>query len=81
MDLVYIDAMLVYLLFLPAVSLFQARERYLFEYKKTVATSLFVAIGTALLSVLLVVNMQNNLTGRIVGSIGPTFLLGIVLFI
>lgn len=81
MDLVYIDAMLVYLLFLPAVSLFQARERYLFEYKKTVATSLFVAIGTALLSVLLVVNMQNNLTGRIVGSIGPTVLLGIVLFI
>lgn len=80
MDLVYINAMLVYLLFLPAVTLFQARERYLFEFKKTVATSLFIAIGTAFFSVLLVVNMQNKLTGRIVGSIVPTVLLGIVLY-
>ena len=80
MDLVYINAMLVYLLFLPAVNFFQARERYLFEYKKTVATSLFIAIGTALLSVLLVVNMQNKLAGRIIGSIVPTVMLGAIFY-
>lgn len=81
MDRVYTNAMLIYLLFLPAVTLFQARERYLFEYKKTVATSLFIAIGTALLSVLLVVNMQNKLAGRIIGSIVPTVLLGAGLYV
>ena len=81
MDQIYINCMLVYLLFLPAVSLFQARERYLFEYKKTVATSLIISIGTALLSVLLVVYMQNKLEGRIIGSVIPTVLLGIILYL
>lgn len=81
MERKYIYAMLFYLLFLPAVSLFQARERYLFEYKKTVATSMFIAVGTAGLSVLLVVTMQNKLAGRILGSIIPTVLLGFAIFI
>lgn len=81
MNLEYINGMLIYLLFLPAVSLFQARERYLFEYKKTVASSLFIAIGTALLSVFLVVNMQNKLAGRIIGSIIPTVTLGFLIYL
>ena len=81
MDLVYINAMLVYLMFLPAVNLFQARERYLFEYKKTVASSLFIAIGTALISVFLVVKMQDKLTGRIIGSIIPTVALGVLFYL
>ena len=81
MDQIYINAMFVYLLFLPAVTLFQARERYLFEYKKTVASSLFIAIGTAVLSVVLVVFMRNKLAGRILGSIAPTVVLGAVLYV
>ena len=81
MDIMYINAMLVYLLFLPAVTLFQARERYLFQYKKTVASSLFIAIGTVLISVLLVVNLQNKLAGRIVGSIIPTVVLGFFFYL
>ena len=78
---VYMNAMLVYLLFLPAVSLFQARERYLFEYKKTVAASLFIAIGTSLLSVLLVVLLPDRLFGRISGFVLPTIVLGFVFYI
>lgn len=77
LDLSYINAMLLYLVFLPAVNLFQARERYYFEYKKTVITSLILSIGTALISVLLVTNINNRLTGRIIGSVIPTVLLGI----
>ena len=80
LKLPYINAMIIYLLFLPAVNLFQARERYYFEYKKTVLTSLFIAVGTALVSVLLVKTMEDRLTGRIVGSIIPTVILGIFLF-
>ena len=81
MDQVYINAMLVYLIFLPAVTLFQTRERYLFEYKKTVASSLFIAVGTALISVFLVVNMRNKLAGRVIGSIIPTVILGFFLYL
>lgn len=78
---IYVNAMLVYLLFLPAINLFQARERYYFEYKKTVITSLLLAFGTALLSVLLVMNMENKLSGRIIGSVIPTVIIGFFLYV
>lgn len=81
LDISYINAMLLYLVFLPAVNLFQARERYYFEYKKTVITSLILSIGTALISVLLVQSMDNRLTGRIIGSIIPTVVLGGVFYV
>lgn len=81
LDRIYINAILLYLLFLPAVNLFQARERYYFEYKKTVLSSMFISIGTALLSVILVCVLDDRLFGRVVGSIVPTVLLGVVLFV
>ena len=81
MDLVYINSMLIYLLFLPAVTLFQSKERYLFEYKKTVATSLFVSLGASFLSVLLVIYIQDKLAGRVIGTLSSTILLGFCLYI
>lgn len=78
---VYVNVMLIYLLFLPAINLFQARERYYFEYKRTIAISLFIAIGTALISIVLVLWLPDRLFGRIIGSVVPTVLLGIVLYI
>lgn len=81
LDQKYINAMLIYLLFLPAVNLFLARERYLFEYKKTVLTSMILAIGTSLLSVLFVLTFPNRLTGRIFGAVSVTVVLGIFFYI
>lgn len=81
LDKVYINTMMVYLLFLPAINMYQARERYYFKYKNTVITSLFLTIGTALLSVLLVGIMQNKLTGRILGSVIPTLMLGFIFYV
>lgn len=81
LKLTYINAMLVYLFLLPAVNLFQARERYRFEYKKTVAISLLIAISTAGLSVILVLFLEDKITGRIIGSVLPTILVGVLLYI
>lgn len=81
LDIRYINAMIVYLIFLPAVNMFQTRERYYFEYKKTVLTSIVLSVGTALLSVLLVISMNNKLDGRIIGAVAPTVLLGGVFYI
>lgn len=81
LDRAYINAMLLYLLFLPAINLFQARERYYYEYKKTVITSLILAIGTAFVSVLLVINLNDKLTGRILGSVIPTVIIGLIFYI
>lgn len=77
----YLNIMMVYLLFYSAVDMFQTRERYYFEYKTSVATSLFIALSTAVLSVVLVLNLGNKLFGRIVGSTFPTIVVGIILYI
>ena len=81
MEQTYINCMMVYLLLLPAVSMFQARERYRFEYKVSVLISCVITIGTSLLSVVLVLKMSDRLKGRILGSIIPTIFLGILIYI
>lgn len=77
----HLNVMIVYMLFFSAVDMFQTRERYYFEYKTTVLTSLVIAVSTALLSVVLVIFMENKLWGRILGSAIPTAAIGIVLYI
>ena len=79
MDQKYINYMLIYLLFYPAINLFQSRERYYFEYKKTVAISILVAGSTAILSVLCVLNFSDKLNGRILGFILPTIIIGAII--
>lgn len=78
---VYLNSMLLYLLFLPAVNLFQTRERYLFEYKKSVLVSCIISVGTAVVSVLLVCVMSNGILGRVLGSVIPTIIVGLIIYI
>lgn len=81
MDWLYIKAMFVYLLFHSAIVLFQTKERFLYRYKSTVLISMLVAIGTSFLSVLLVLTLKNKLSGRIIGSVLPTAVIGLVIYI
>lgn len=76
----YLYIMIVYLIFYSAVDMFQAKERFLYGYKKTVLISLIVAASTAGLSVFLVSNLDNKLAGRIIGSALPTILVGMILY-
>ena len=80
LDRFYLNCILVYLVFLPAVNMFQARERYYYKYKMSVFLSIVVSLGSALLSVLLVMTMEDRLTGRIIGSLIPAILVGIILY-
>ena len=77
---IYMNFMFAYLLFFPALQLFQTQERYFFRYKTSVALSLLSTVGSCLLSVLLVLVMQNRLGGRIVGHVFPTVLIGLGLY-
>ena len=80
-DRVYINCMCMYLVFLPAVHMYQTKERYRFGYKKSVLISCLIAVGTALISVLLVKMMENRLSGRVFGSALPTIAVGLVLYV
>ena len=79
MDDTYINCMFMYLLLVPAVSIFQHAERFKFKYKWTVASSLTVSIGSSLLSVLLVLVLPDRLFGRTIGYIIPTIIIGLVI--
>lgn len=81
MDMIYINCMMVYIFFHMAVNIFQVRERYMYRYKVTVATSVAISIGGSLLSVILVVFMSNKLTGRIVGLVIPTAAIGAAMYV
>lgn len=77
---IYLNCMMLYLLMSSAVSMYQTRERYYFEYKKTVLISVIISVGTSVVSVILVLLMDNRLAGRIYGSALPTILTGLVLY-
>lgn len=80
MNSTYLKIMLVYLFFLPAINLFQTMKRFLFEYKTIVLLSVSMSLGTALLSVLLAMSMEDAVKGRIIGTILPAVLIGMFLY-
>lgn len=81
MDVLYINLMIVYCLFISIVYVFQASERYRFQYKQSVFVSLFMAFSTTILSVILVLVMDDGLAGRILGHTVPVFFIGAVLLV
>ena len=78
-DRIYLNAMLVYLFFLPAVNLFQTRERFLYKYKISVLLTVGIAVATAGVSGLLVCCCEDRHFGRIMGSVIPTVLAGVAI--
>lgn len=77
----YINAMLVYLLFFPALQLYQGLERYNYRYKVSATLSLLSSFGSCLLSVVLVLLMTDRLDGRIYGHVIPNVLIGLGLYV
>ena len=76
MNPTYINYMFAYLMFYPAVLIFQNLERFKYDYKYTIATSLAVSIGSSLLSVLFVITWEDKLLGRVWGYILPVIIIG-----
>ncbi len=79
-DPIYINCMFGYLMFFPALQLFQAQERFFFRYKNSVALSIGTTVGSCVLSVIFVLLMQNRLAGRIFGHVIPTVVIGLALY-
>ena len=76
LDSYFVNAIFVYLIFMPAVTLLQTWERFVYRYKITVALSLAVSIGASALSVALGLAMTDALNGVIAGRTLPVMVLG-----
>ncbi|MBR3534009.1 MAG: oligosaccharide flippase family protein [Clostridiales bacterium] len=75
----YTNLMLVYCLFNAIINIFQINERYAYRYKKSVFVALLVAVSTTIVSIILVVYMNDKLTGRVIGGVLPVAVIGLVL--
>jgi O-antigen/teichoic acid export membrane protein len=80
-DKVYIHSMFIYLIFYPAINIFQTMERFRYKYKWNVFISMTVALSTSLLSVILVLTMKNGLAGRIIGFVVPPAIVGFLIIL
>ena len=79
MDIIYIRAMFLYVMFLPAFNYLQAKHRIYRKYKFFVAFAVSSALLRTSVAVLLVVLMQNKLLGRVIGYVVPTTIMNIIL--
>lgn len=78
-SIAYLYYILIYCFFYAVVSYYQIAERFLYRYKNSVAIGLLVAISSAILSVYLVLTMDNRLTARVIGGIIPAVIAGFAL--
>ena len=81
MNSYYLNVMCVTLLLQPVIDMYMDRERFFFEYKKSVLISVLLSVLTTGLSVVLVAVMTDRLKGRILGGILPVIPIGLGLFI
>lgn len=77
----YTNLMLIYCLFQAVINIFQINERYAYKYKQSVSIAILVAISTTVTSILLVVELEDKLEGRVLGGVLPVAVIGIVLFV
>ena len=77
----HLNIMLIYMMFTAFIDLFQTREKFQYEYKKSVLVSLVVSLGGVLLSIVLVYILPNKLDGRIIGGSLVNIIVGALLFL
>ncbi|MCR5419795.1 MAG: oligosaccharide flippase family protein, partial [Lachnospiraceae bacterium] len=72
----------VYLVIYPSVQYMQEKCRFQYKYKTNIAISLIICIGTIILSIALMLLFNDKrYLGKILGTILPPFLLGVVFYI
>lgn len=80
-DMMYIRMLFVYLLFMPAFTFLQINHQIHHKYKFFLILSVGSAVIRTLISVLLVIGLENRLFGRMIGYFVPITLCNIVLWL
>lgn len=80
MDTKYIHLMFLYFLFTPAYTMLITKQRAFYKYKMFVVLTAIVTIASTILSLILVLNMEDKLLGRALGQYIPSILLGAIIF-
>lgn len=81
MDMPYINILFITTMVSPALQLLQAKNRINYKYKTYVALSFGSVLLSTLVSLGLVLLMQNKLAGRIIGHYGSVFVIDLCVYI
>lgn len=79
-DVRYIHIMFLYLLSAPAYQMLITKHRAFYKYKMFVLLTGIMAVSGTLVSLTMVILMQNKLDGRIFGFYTPHIIIGFVIF-
>ena len=79
-DVRYIHIMFLYLLSAPAYQMLITKHRAFYKYKMFVLLTGIMAVSGTLLSLAMVILMQNKLDGRIFGFYTPHIIIGFAIF-
>ncbi len=80
MKMSYINVLFITTMVSPALSLFQAKNRIHYKYKTYVALSFGSVFFSTLISLILVLLMQDKLTARILGLKGTVFIIDLCVY-
>lgn len=77
----YVFAMFIELLFMPAFNYWAAYERYDYKYRKLVLVTVIMAIGSPLLGVIAVINTEYKAEARVLSYVFVQVCIGLIFYI
>lgn len=78
---VFIIAMFVELLFVPAYQLWCSRQRFDYQYRRMIAATIIIAVFSPLIGVTAVLCTQHKAEARVLSYVGVQVLVGFVLYL
>ena len=81
LSFVLIIALFVQLLFEPAYLFWSAEQRYMYKYKKLVAITIFIALGSPILGIITVISTEFKAEARILSFVAVQAIVGIVFYV
>lgn len=80
LDRFFINCIFIYLFFSAIINHFQSKQRFLYEYKSSVMISVILVLSNAILSIIFVLILDNDYLARVLGTIIPTMIIGLILY-
>lgn len=80
-DIVSLNVIFIYLLFYPAIEMYQAKNRIDYNYRSSVFISIVSCVASTVFALLLVLVSKNKFIGRVFGYYIPLIVISIVVYV
>lgn len=81
LDSIYMYAMFLELLFVPAYNFWMANERYEYRYRKIIVTSLIISVSSPLIAILAILNTEYKAEARVISYVMVQVCVGLIIYI